>query len=353
MVNLASGLMSKGYSVELFIYHSNIDFFRKEIESNKIVIHELKDNHFRWVNVIWKISRLYRNNNYDSVISFMDGPNLLAEVSQIIAFKKMRLIISERKSFQMESSSIWFLFLRICHLLADYVVANSHSHSKWLRNKKWIKNKVYTIYNGYPLDAINSVQILNRSDTSSKLKFLVLARIDSGKNGLRLLKAFIRFYHLHGFSPSLSWAGLQEKDPMSLYDRKLMDTLLIDHPEVGRKWRFLGVINDTKKLLQEADALIHVSLYEGLPNAICESFISACPVIASNVCDHPILVEDGVRGFLCNPLSIDSICLALERFTMLSAQDRNKMGLNARAYAESNLSIDKMVSEYEALINSN
>ena len=71
------------------------------------------------------------------------------------------------------------------------------------------------------------------------------------------------------------------------------------------------------------------------------------------MCDHPLLVEDNVRGILCDPLSVDSISAAIERFVNLIPEERQKMGINVRRYAERNLSAYRMVSEYQKLLNSN
>jgi len=48
----------------------------------------------------------------------------------------------------------------------------------------------------------------------------------------------------------------------------------------------------------EHDAFVHPSFYEGMPNVVCEALAAGLPVLVSDVCDHPLLVEKGVQGFL-------------------------------------------------------
>ena len=43
---------------------------------------------------------------------------------------------------------------------------------------------------------------------------------------------------------------------------------------------------------------------------------------ASNICEHPVLVKEGVRGFLCDPMSFISISNTLNRFVNLTALER-------------------------------
>ncbi len=348
MANLVCGLKSKGHAVELLLFFPELDFFRTEIEHAGILIHEVsKSKGFSW-NVVWNLVNLYRIGRYDGVISFLDTPNFFAEIAQIFALYKANLIVSERRSYEMEGFSLRLKFLRLCHLLATRVAANSYSHAKWLRKRFLLNQKISTIYNGYCLNVDSSITVLHQ--TPSKLHLFVFSRIDVGKNGLRLLKGLIRFYEKHGNCPKISWAGRQELDRTSLRERQEMEEFLVRYPEINRNWQFLGERKDVSALMKKADAVIHVSLYEGLPNAICEAFIASRPVIASNVCDHPLLVEDGVRGFLCDPLSPESISNAIYRFSLLTREERHQMCRNARSYAEKHLSLDRMISDYEALL---
>ena len=86
-----------------------------------------------------------------------------------------------------------------------------------------------------------------------------------------------------------------------------VDELIESLPKCGKNWRWLGEESDIPGLLREHHALIHPSLYEGLPNVVCEALAAGMPVLVSNVCDHPLLVADGERGFLFDPADPGSI----------------------------------------------
>ena len=62
--------------------------------------------------------------------------------------------------------------------------------------------------------------------------------------------------------------------------------------EMGREKK------DVSSYYKSYDYLIHPSIYEGLPNVICEALLDGMPVLASNVCDNGLLVREGERGFL-------------------------------------------------------
>lgn len=348
MVNLACGLKAKGHDVEMFIYFPDLRFFRKQIDDAVIPVHEVRKGAGFSFKVLGKLITLMRSKKYAAVISFLDSPNIYVELARLISFAKLKIVVSERSSFARESGSIAQFLSRRLHNLADAVVANSFTHAEWLKERAWLRNKTHVIYNGYMIPSLDE---LKHNSNHSNQEFLVIGRVDAGKNGVRLLEALLLFRQRNRYLPSFAWAGRQEMDTQSLQARAEMDRLLEENPDVAAQWQWLGERNDVPQLLAGCQALIHVSLFEGLPNVVCEAFIAGRPVIASNVCDHPILVENGVRGILCDPLSIESICSAIEHFMSLTSDQRNMLGRNARDYALHNLHIDRMISKFEALLS--
>jgi glycosyltransferase involved in cell wall biosynthesis len=347
MVNLACGLQARGHDVEMFVYFPQYTFFRREIELAQIPIHEVKKGNRFSLKVIFRLAALFRKNKYDGVVSFLSVPNLSAELAKLLVLSRTPLIVGERSSSVGESNRFKSRLLRWPHYLASAVVANSRSQAEWLRTNSWLHSKTHFVYNGYTISRGSSPhEPVNRI----RFRYLVVGRIQKDKNGIRLIEALTLYAKKHRNSPVVTWAGRQETDRESLQLRKEMDDRLKNQSEVGEKWEWLGERNDIPALIRKCDALIHVSLYEGLPNVICEAFIGGCPVIASNVCDHPFLIEEPARGFLCDPHSPESICEAIERFESQSDEQRTQQGTNARKFAEEYLSIEKMVSAYESLI---
>lgn len=346
MVNLACGLRANGYDVEMLVYFPRETFFRHLIDEALIPVHEVIKGRGFSFKVLWRLMKLLRSRRYEAMISFLTAPNIYCELAKMTN-PATRLIVSERSSNALDGAPVGAMVRRLLHLIADSVVTNSESHGNWLRRNPWLRKKTKTIYNGY---AIASQPDRHLSSHNGELRYLVIGRVDAGKNGLRLIQALILFRSKHGRSPAISWAGRREAADGSREYIEEMEALLAQQPAISANWHWLGERRDVPELLAAHDALIHPSLYEGLPNVVCEAFIAGCPVIASNVCDHPMLVEDGSRGFLCDPLSVESICGAMERFENLNQRDRSKMGMNARKYAEERLTIGRMVSAYEALL---
>jgi glycosyltransferase involved in cell wall biosynthesis len=100
------------------------------------------------------------------------------------------------------------------------------------------------------------------------------------------------------------------------------------------------------EVYQDYDALVHPSFKEGLPNAICEALAAGLPVLAGDVCDHPLLIQDGINGWLFDPGDPQSIADALLNFSRQSDTERVEMSTEARRTAETSLSMDMLVDEY-------
>lgn len=348
MVNLACGMKANGHDVELLIYYPKLNFFRALIDEANIKVHEIeKGMGFSW-RVVIEIRNLLRSDSYQGVISFLNSPNCYCELAKLLLLWKMKLIVGERSNISGDAEGLKGRLFRYFHFTANYVVTNSLTRARYLQKSSWLKHKTHVIYNGYAIPKIGEKS--RKAFRVQGFCYLVVGRVNSGKNGVRLIEALIEYKARNGYIPNIRWAGRQEKDSASLVTRQKMEDLLLDNPDIGAQWHWLGERNDISELLQQCDALIHVSLYEGLPNVVCEAFIAGCPVIASCVCDHPVLVEDGVRGVLCDPYSPDSICTAIERFELISDAGRQQLGVNARAYAEQHLTVDNMVSAYENIL---
>jgi glycosyltransferase involved in cell wall biosynthesis len=98
--------------------------------------------------------------------------------------------------------------------------------------------------------------------------------------------------------------------------------------------------------MSRADAVLLPSFYEGLPNAVCEGMALGKPILMSAVCDAGNLVQDGVNGFLFDPLSPRAIADAIARFAKLSCEERTDMGKASRAKAEMLLDVSIVADRY-------
>jgi len=172
------------------------------------------------------------------------------------------------------------------------------------------------------------------------------------KNAANLIRALALLQKEHGDSPHVTWVGERDSSRSGQTYCRRVDELLASLPEIQKRWRWLGQQSDIPGLMRKHHALVHSSLYEGFPNVVCEALASGLPVLVSDVCDHPMLVADGERGFLFDPMEPASIAAAIDKFARIDGVIREKLSSNAKEFAEANLGVERMVSAYESLFAS-
>lgn len=345
ITNLAKSLKDKSYVVAVATTSVGDGFFLSELQANSIPVYSLAEcRGFSW-KTLFRLVELIRYNRYNSIISYQLTCNAYCVASKFFISPKTRLVVSERVSAHGDTSLLLALFCRIGYILASKVVSNSSAHASYLRRYPWLKSKTCVVYNGY-----SYTPPAPWPSEDHGLSLLVIGRISRQKNGVNLVKALIHYSESYGYCPFLAWAGRQEDDSASIEERMTMDRLISSSPLVSASWRWLGESSDIPLLLSQHHALVLVSKYEGLPNAICESFMSGRPVIASSVSDHPILIGNNERGLLCDPLCPKSISSAIRRYVLLMTEQRQAIGYDAHIYARDNLLINKMTNSYVKLV---
>ncbi|QNI75233.1 glycosyltransferase [Synechococcus sp. MVIR-18-1] len=346
LVNLACGLKYKGHSVYVFTYYPKFDFYRNLLVEAGVVILSLEHVSGFSLRIPLRIAYIIRYYRIDVLISYLDSPNIYSIIANIFCLCRAKLFVSERSSYTANPGFRWRSFiLYLLYIMSDGIVANSYHQSHYLRSFPLLCRKTTTIYNGYSFTSA-----IPSSTPQGAITFAVVGRIGArAKNSLRLVKALSRFEARNGFVPTILWAGRRETDCFSSHELVSIDKIVNASAALSSSIKWLGESDDIAAILNISHALLHVSLYEGLPNVICEAFIAGRPVIASSISDHPRLVDHGVRGLLCDPLSDESICQVIEDFFAINPEERVVMGLNARKYAEKYLTLDRMVNDYESL----
>lgn len=347
--NLAKELTRLGHQVDIFNYDSHNQFYSDEFNSSGINIYTADKNNAGFsFDVVWQLRDLVKNNSYDGVISSMHAPSIYAALAAL-GIKRSKLIVCEESSSNAPVPFIRKLLFYISALTAHAVVTNSYNETKLLGRLPGLSKKITTIWNGYQIQPIKNAIVRSNYSLS---KLLVVGRIAYPKNGLNLLKGLSVFLSRNGWAPEILWAGRKEIDQRSLIMQNEMEQYLSSNPDIASRVTMLGEIKGVDDLYKTSDALIHVSIFEGLPNVICEAMLLGCPVIASNVCDHPIVLgNDEERGLLCEPDSPESIADAIERLEHMTIDKRNKMVLDAREFAEKNFNIERMARNYERLLS--
>jgi glycosyltransferase involved in cell wall biosynthesis len=348
MVNLALELARRGHTVELFVYYPQHNHFAGLLQEAGIPIHGHSKRGRFSLAPMFALRRLVKKCPYDAMLAFLPTPSFYAEMAHM-RIRGMPLVVSERFMYTRESLPPTTWVLQQAHRLADHITVNSHHQRERMeRMFPWMRGRLTTIYNG--VDLVRFAPQYDSNGYSGRLRLLVLSSVVPKKNAVGLVRALTRCRELYGDTCTVCWAGIVTSDAVSRQEFAEANRLLSESG-LRAQWEWLGERKDIPELLGSCDALIHPSFYEGLPNAICEALACGKPVLASAVCDHPRLVQEGVTGFLFDPANADDIAQAIHKCHLLSMEERVRMGRKARQYAQDELSLDRCGRRYEELLS--
>jgi glycosyltransferase involved in cell wall biosynthesis len=342
IITLALGLKQRGFHVEFFVYYEQ-NHFQAQLEAAEIQIHRSSKQSRFSLKVFFDLRQIMNRVKADVVISFLETPNFYnIAISQSLRPSPI-IIVSEGSADPRDGISFRQKVIRNAYRWADYVVINSHHQRENFLNKHpWVKNKVTTIYNGLDTHIFYPSQEELPHDP---LRLLAIGRIYDVKNASCLVQALVILQEEYQIHPIVNWVGRVGDDA---YFNAINDD--IKQNLLTKQWNWLFERHDIVDLLQQHHALVHPSYREGLPNVVCEALACGCPVIVSNILDHPLLVQDGISGFLFDWQSPADLASAIYKIYNLSLSERLHMGQSGRTYAKANLSLQQYISNFESLI---
>jgi glycosyltransferase involved in cell wall biosynthesis len=97
---------------------------------------------------------------------------------------------------------------------------------------------------------------------------------------------------------------------------------------------YLGVSDDVREQIAEADCVVLPSYREGTPRTLLEAAAMARPLVATDAVGCREVLDDGVNGYLCKVKDADDLAEKMERMIELSAEARTAMGLRGREKVE-------------------
>jgi len=205
-----------------------------------------------------------------------------------------------------------------------------------------------------PLTAARITDIDNPVDRSwfdlpgnpKKGRILFAGWISPRKNPLTLVRAVGRLAD-DELPIELRLAGSAKEK-----DRRYHDALCGEIRNLGIEDRvsLLGQVTPARLREELAQAAVFVlpSLQENAPMAISESLAVGVPVISSDRCGMPYMIEDGKTGYLVDPLDVDGLADRL-RSLLSNPKLRESMGVAAGETARQRFHPDAVARKTVAL----
>ena len=288
--------------------------------------------------------RVLRTGTQDVVLSFLDTPNLIAEIAAFPQ-RSWGLLVGERSANIVGMTNRRGKFQRQFHRIADAVVTNSYAAREVLASN-WpaLGGKLHTIYNSVDINIFHPDKTY-RPKIDNIVQMVVVASYQKLKNLHGLIQAIIQLTKEEKELLRVDWYGQQNVSDGQTREYTAAQQAIMEN-NLQNLIRLHDETDEIVTVLQQADVVGLFSFYEGLPNAICEGMSCGKAIFMSDVADARYLVTSNENGWLCNPHDIASIKSGLQRMINSSSEELRQMGINNREKAKELFTPEKKYQRY-------
>jgi len=110
--------------------------------------------------------------------------------------------------------------------------------------------------------------------------------------------------------------------------------------------RYLGVTDNVREEIAQADCIVLPSYREGVPRSLLEAAAMARPIITTNAVGCREVVDDGINGYLCQPKDASDLADKMERMLTIPSDQRKTMGILGREKVEREFDERIVVEKY-------
>ncbi|MCQ2455359.1 MAG: glycosyltransferase family 4 protein [Clostridia bacterium] len=221
---------------------------------------------------------------------------------------------------------------------ASCVFFQNENNKKLFEDKKIVSGKTRLI----PGSGVNlSNHNLEEYESDAEgIRFLFIGRIMKDKGIGELLDAFDVISAKYP-NVSLDIVGGCDEDYSAVLEEKAESGFITYH----------GQQKQVHEFIKNSHCTVLPSYHEGLANVLLESASTGRPVIASRVPGCIETFDEGITGFGCEVKSYESLAKAMEKFIVLSLDEKKQMGLNGRKKVEKEFDRSIVIDAYIDEIN--
>lgn len=311
MVGLASMLKKDGNDVTVMTYYPK-DFYKYVLDEAGVDYVYLASAQAK-KHRIPELAKAIKSYRPEVVICYSPSSAMIACLLKMIGYR-YKLIVSERNSIRENTRREKLKFF--LYRWADYIVPNSHEQELFIAsNYHNLINKTKVITNFVDTDYFCPV---GEYKPHNPCRIICVGRDNPQKNQLRFLDA-VKILADKRLQFKVDWYGSFESDYGEQCVKKIKDLGIEDWIELK------GETKNVRDEYRQHDVFCLPSIYEGFPNVLCEAMSCGLPVVCSNVCDNPVIVQEGVNGLLFKPEDVIEMASSVESMIRMREADKKEI----------------------------
>ncbi len=330
LVKLASNLKKEGNDVTIIAILPKNDF-KEIIYKNKINYKLLEFKNFL---SLLKILSFFKKNKPDIIVSFMYGANMIGRF--IKCFTGIPLITSVRNN---EIDKKFYYLYRLTYWIDSASTFNSsYSLNKFIKDNLTNKNKSFLVNNSIDV----SLKKVNTIKNEKRFELLSIAHFRPQKDYKTLLKA-IKILKERNINVHLNVLG-------HLYEQK-WPFELIEEYNLNDYVDIIGFTKQTEGFLDNSDAVVLSSLWEGTPNALLEGMANKLPVISSSIPGCKELILKSQAGLLFETKNPNDLAKKIIMLLEMNKNEREELGINGYNHILNHYESNIVFKEWNKIID--
>jgi glycosyltransferase involved in cell wall biosynthesis len=283
---------------------------------------------------LFRLKRYCKENCIDFVHAH--GTSFFLSILLKIIYPKIKIIWHDHYGLSEYISLKRSLFFKIPSYFLKGLIGVNYKLIKWAEKELYCKNIIYLP---------NFTTIGNATTTDTTLKgvsgkrILCLANLRDQKNHFLLLEVAEKLKQSH---PDWTF-HLVGKDFEDDYSKQVKSTIINKHLEDSVF--VYGSKNDIKNIINQSEITVLTSKSEGLPIALIEYGLSKKPVVSTKVGEIPIIIKDGINGFIVDANDADLFYQKVVRF-ITESDLRAQMGDSLYETVIENNSEEGVIANY-------
>ncbi len=345
LVLLARELTRFGHRVRFLVYREQA-YHQSLLEQWKIPV-EVVDKRDKFsLAVVNRVAEILSSSEpINGVLAYLTAPSLYAILGRLKARSQVPLVISERSGPNNPNRRFWQRASEFFWRFADRIVVNSHHMGRYLQNKHpRLADRIVTIWNGVDLDRFRPSPL---PAAAEPWLLAAVGQIGTFKQPECIIRGLAHLRDEFRVMARVDWFARRypELTPSEQQEFERLNRL-IGELRLTDQWRWLPETKRIEHELPRYHALVHASVVEGLPNAVCEALACGRPVILSDTLDHPLLVDDNRNGFLFEKGSPAALAEAIHRLACLDNSSRDRLANQAAEFAHRHFAPSTFAQHY-------
>jgi glycosyltransferase involved in cell wall biosynthesis len=227
---------------------------------------------------------------------------------------------------------------------ADGIVVPSRMISELLAKQGVDSRKIRVVHYAFPREKWEAAEQADREALRASLGltglvFANFSRMHLEKGHTFLLKAIAK---VRSQIPDVKVIFVGDGPVRSALEGELAQLDLRNHVQM------LGWRRDALMIMAAVDVVLHPSLQEAFPQTMVEALYLRKPLVITPVSGAVDIIENGVNGIMIPMRDPDAIADAMQRLAA-DPSLRQRLGETGRRYVEENLTVEKIIPQFERI----